>query len=216
MAKLSRVLDPTDRLGETLFGLIMVLSFTCSISVATAGRQEVREMLIAALGCNTAWGIVDGAMYVLSRVLERARQEALLRNLRAAPDADAARDLLAGQLDADLQPLLGSGGVDAVLAHVRRLPERARRRARIEADDLRGALGIFALIFLSTFPVTLPFVFLHDAVAALRVSNGVALVMMFLIGVAWARAAGASPWRAGLLVVALGVVLVVVTLALGG
>jgi len=216
MAKLSRVLDPTDRLGETLFGLIMVLSFTCSISVATAGRQEVREMLIAALGCNTAWGIVDGAMYVLSRVLERARQEALLRSLRAAPDADAARDLLAGQLDADLQPLLGSGGVDAVLAHVRRLPERARRRARIEADDLRGALGIFALIFLSTFPVTLPFVFLHDAVAALRVSNGVALVMMFLIGVAWARAAGASPWRAGLLVVALGVVLVVVTLALGG
>jgi len=216
MAKLSQVLDPTDRLGETLFGLIMVLSFTCSISVATAGRQEVREMLIAALGCNTAWGIVDGAMYVLSRVLERARQEALLRSLRAAPDADAARDLLAGQLDADLQPLLGSGGVDAVLAHVRRLPERARRRARIEADDLRGALGIFALIFLSTFPVTLPFVFLHDAVAALRVSNGVALVMMFLIGVAWARAAGASPWRAGLLVVALGVVLVVVTLALGG
>ena len=216
MAKLSRVLDPTDRLGETLFGLIMVLSFTCSISVATAGRQEVREMLIAALGCNTAWGIVDGAMYVLSRVLERARQEALLRSLRAAPDADAARDLLAGQLDADLQPLLGSGGVDAVLAHVRRLPERARRRARIEADDLRGALGIFALIFLSTFPVTLPFVFLHDAVAALRVSNGVALVMMFLIGVAWARAAGASPWRAGLLVVALGVVLVVVTRALGG
>ena len=216
MAKLSQVLDPTDRLGETLFGLIMVLSFTCSISVATAGRQEVREMLIAALGCNTAWGIVDGAMYVLSRVLERARQEALLRSLRAAPDADAARDLLAGQLDADLQPLLGSGGVDAVLAHVRRLPERALRRPGIEADDLRGALGIFALIFLTTFPVTLPFVFLHGPVAALRVSNGVALVMMFLTGVAWARAAGASPWRAGLLVVALGVVLVVVTLALGG
>jgi VIT1/CCC1 family predicted Fe2+/Mn2+ transporter len=64
--------------------------------------------------------------------------------------------------------------------------------------------------------VTLPFVFLHEPVAALRVSNGVALVMMFLTGVAWARAAGASQVRAGLLVVALGVVLLGVTLALGG
>jgi VIT1/CCC1 family predicted Fe2+/Mn2+ transporter len=216
MAKLSQVLDPTDRLGETLFGLIMVLSFTCSISVATAGRQEVREMLIAALGCNTAWGIVDGAMYALSRVLERTRQGALLRSLRAAPDADAARALLAGQLEPDLQPLLESGGVDAVLAHVRRLPERTLRRPGIEVDDLRGALAVFALIFLTTFPVTLPFVFLHEPVAALRVSNGVALVMMFLTGVAWARAAGASQVRAGLLVVALGVVLLGVTLALGG
>ena len=33
-----RVLDPIDRVSEILFGLIMVLSFTGSLSVAVAGR----------------------------------------------------------------------------------------------------------------------------------------------------------------------------------
>jgi hypothetical protein len=54
-----RVLEPTDRVSEILFGLIMVLTFTGSLSVAEAGRDDVRTMLIGALGCNLAWGIID-------------------------------------------------------------------------------------------------------------------------------------------------------------
>jgi hypothetical protein len=56
------LLDPTERLSEVLFGLIMVLTFTCSFSVATAGRADVKNMLIAALGCNLAWGIIDAVL----------------------------------------------------------------------------------------------------------------------------------------------------------
>jgi hypothetical protein len=50
-----RILDPIDRISEILFGLIMVLTFTGSLSIA-AGRNDVRVMLIGALGCNFAWG----------------------------------------------------------------------------------------------------------------------------------------------------------------
>ena len=52
-----RALDPMDRLSEVLFGLIMVLTFTCSLSVAEVGREDVKLMLIGALGCNLAWGL---------------------------------------------------------------------------------------------------------------------------------------------------------------
>jgi len=45
-----RVLDPMDRVSEVLFGLIMVLTFTGSLSVAQAGRTEVRTMLLGTLG----------------------------------------------------------------------------------------------------------------------------------------------------------------------
>jgi hypothetical protein len=55
----SDALDPVSRTSEILFGLIMVLSFTCSISAASVGREDIRELLISALGCNTAWGIID-------------------------------------------------------------------------------------------------------------------------------------------------------------
>ena len=54
-----RALDPIERVAEVVFGLIMVLTFTGSLSVATAGNAEVREMLIGALGCNLAWGVID-------------------------------------------------------------------------------------------------------------------------------------------------------------
>src|SRR4030095_1819511 len=47
-----RVLDPVERISEVLFGLIMVLTFTGSLSVAEAGRDDVRTMLICALGCE--------------------------------------------------------------------------------------------------------------------------------------------------------------------
>ncbi len=68
-----RVLDPIDRVSEVLFGLFMVLTFTGTLSVATAGREDVRTMLIAAIGCNTAWGFVDGVMYVLRTLVTRSR-----------------------------------------------------------------------------------------------------------------------------------------------
>ena len=56
------VLDPIERISEVLFGLIMVLTFTGSLSVAEAGREDVRVMLLGALGCNLAWGIIDGGL----------------------------------------------------------------------------------------------------------------------------------------------------------
>ena len=56
-----QALDPIDRVSEVLFGLIMVLTFTGSLSVAEAGHSEVRTMLVGALGCNLAWGIIDAS-----------------------------------------------------------------------------------------------------------------------------------------------------------
>jgi hypothetical protein len=48
------VLEPMERVSEILFGRVMVLTLTCSIRVATAGRQEVRPVLLEALGCTLA------------------------------------------------------------------------------------------------------------------------------------------------------------------
>ena len=57
-------LSPFDRVSGVVFGLIMALTFTGSLSVATADRNEVRTILIGALGCNIAWGMVDAVMFV--------------------------------------------------------------------------------------------------------------------------------------------------------
>ena len=79
-----------------------------------------------------------------------------------------------------------------------------------------GALGVFLLVFLSTFPVAIPFIVMAHARSALRVSNGIAVVMLFVAGVAYGRAVGGPPWKFGAGMVGLGGALVALTIALGG
>ena len=79
-----------------------------------------------------------------------------------------------------------------------------------------GAAGVFVLVFLSTFPVTIPFLFMSDAMRALRVSNAIAITMLFFTGYAFGRSAARNPWLMGLAMVLLGSVLVGLTIALGG
>lgn len=211
----SRVLSPPERFSEILFGIIMVLSFTCAISVATAGKEDVREMLVGAIGCNLAWGIVDAVMYILNVIAERGRAITLLRSVRGSVDAGVARRTIAGALP----PLVASTLRDADLEHMRerlaQLPAPAPR-PWLEGRDWRGAAAVFLLVFLSTFPVVVPFIFIGDAVLALRVSNAVAIAMLFVAGYRLALYSGTRPVRTGLVMVAIGVVLVAVTIALGG
>jgi hypothetical protein len=64
----------------------MVLTFTGSLSVAEAGHAEVREMLLGALGCNLAWGIIDGVFYLMGCMAERGRALGTLLAVRRTTD----------------------------------------------------------------------------------------------------------------------------------
>ena len=84
-ANASRVLDPLERTCEILFGVIVVLTFTRSISIAEADRANTRTVLVAAIACNLAWGIVDAAMYLLASFSERSRRLARLARSARRP-----------------------------------------------------------------------------------------------------------------------------------
>lgn len=210
-----RVLDPIDRISEVLFGLFMVLTFTGTLSVVDSGRDEVRDMLVAAIGCNIAWGFVDGVMYVLRNLVERGRKLRLVLAVREATRPEQAYRLI-GQ---ELGPLAGALGA-AELERLRRWivdqPPQAVPSVAPTRRDLLGAAAVFLLVFLSTFPVVLPFVFIDDPALAKRVSAGVALLMLFACGCGWGRHAGRKPWRTGVMMVLLGVAVEGVVIALGG
>ncbi len=214
-ASAKRVLEPIERISEILFGLIMVLSFTCSFSVAGAGRLEIRTMLIGALGCNLAWGIIDGIMYLMGCLAEKARSFSTVQAVRRARNPEKAHRTIASALP----PLLASVIETAELENIRKLLERLPEppsRPRLTLREWRGALGVFSMVVLSTFPVTLPFLLMTHAMQAQRLSNAIAIVMLFLTGYAFGRCIGYHPRVMGLSMVALGVVLVGLTIALGG
>jgi VIT1/CCC1 family predicted Fe2+/Mn2+ transporter len=64
--------------------------------------------------------------------------------------------------------------------------------------------------------VIVPFLFMHDARLALRISNGIAIVMVFGAGSMLAGCAGLRRVPTGLAMVAIGAVLVALTITLGG
>ncbi|HNQ89059.1 MAG TPA: VIT1/CCC1 transporter family protein [Verrucomicrobiota bacterium] len=210
-----RVLEPSERIAEVLFGLIMVLTFTGSLSVAEAGRDDVRTMLIGALGCNLAWGIIDGVLYLMGCLAEKGRDLKTLRAVRDAGDLDQAQRLVASALPAVIARVIQPAELKTLGQRLRQLPEPPGT-SRLSATDWRGAAGVFLLVFLSTLPVALPFVLLQNAALAMRISNAIAMVMLFLAGVAYGRCIGRSPWLVGVAMVVLGGILVALTIALGG
>jgi hypothetical protein len=210
-----RVLDPIERLSEVLFGLIMVLSFTCSISAASAGHEEVREVVVGAIGCNLAWGIVDAVMYLLTLTLERGRSLSIARAVRASPDAAHGRRVIADALPEPLDELLGETALENAREKLIALPV-LRERLRLGARDWRGALGVFLLVFLSTFPVVVPFLVFSPLSRAMRISNAVAIVMLYITGHRLGGFSGLGSVRMGLAMVAIGAAMVAVTIAMGG
>lgn len=209
-----RVLEPNERISEILFGLIMVLTFTGSLSVV-AGRDDVRTMLIGALGCNLAWGIIDGVFYLMGCLADKGHNLMTLQSVRGTTDPQKAQNLIAGALPSIIASILQPGELQSMRQRLLQLPEPPER-ARLSRRDWLGALGVFLLVFLSTFPVAVPFLFMQNVTPAMRVSNAVAIVMLFIAGAIYARRIGRSPWLFGLSMVLLGSVLVALTIALGG
>jgi len=213
--KASGELDSIDRINEILFGLIMVLTFTCSISAATAGREELSTILWSALGCNVAWGFVDAFMYLFSVLLERGERIADVRRIQATSNPQEANELLNEALSPVIAELLLPEHMDYLVEQLRKLPEPPKK-ASLHLYDLTRALTIFLLVFVSTFPVTLPFIFIHQLHTALRVSNCIALLLLFAAGVYLGKRTGRNKLFTGFVFAVVGMILVAVTMALGG
>src|SRR5688572_3024931 len=209
------VLRTNERIAEVLFGLIMVLTFTGSLSVAEADRAEVRTMLIGALGCNLAWGIIDAILYLMGCLSEQGRGIRALRAARKATSPEEAHDVIAAALPPVVAGALGPAEYESLRGKLLQLPEPPSH-PHLGKDDWMAALGVFLWVFGATFPVTIPFIFFHDVTLAMRISNALAIVLLFVTGVAFGGCAEYRPWRTGLARVAPGSTLVAITIALGG
>ena len=209
-----RLLDPIDRVSEILFGLIMAVTIVGAMSIATAGRNEVRTVLFAALGCNLAWGLVDAMMYLIRTLTERTRNRVLAESIAGA-DVDTARRLMERVLPEHVAALVGPAELDAMR---QRLLERPTRVPPVLGrNDYLSAVGIFLLVVAATFPIAAPFLLISDAMQAMRVSQIVAVAMLFGAGVELGRHAGhRHPFRTGCAMAVFGALLIAAVKALGG
>src|SRR5262245_60992529 len=136
------VLEPNERISEVLFGLIMALTFTGSLSVAEAGREDVRTMLIGALGCNLAWGIIDAVFYLMARLAESGSGQMTLRSVQTTNDPEIARRLISGAIPDVVAGILEPAELEQMHQRLRKLPSPPSR-PWLSRSDWLGAAGVF-------------------------------------------------------------------------
>jgi VIT1/CCC1 family predicted Fe2+/Mn2+ transporter len=162
-----------------------------------------------------AWGIIDAVLYLMGCLAEKSRALLTLHAVRGATDPQKAQRLVADALPTVVASILQPAELDTMAQRLKELPDPPER-ARLRARDWRGAFSVFLIVFLSTFPVVLPFLFMQRTLPALRVSNAIAIAMLFAAGCVFGRITGRRPWMIGVAMVLLGAVLVGLTMALGG
>jgi len=208
-----RLLDPVERISEILFGLIMAVTVIGSLSIASGGQGEAREVLAGALGCNLAWGLVDAVMYLVGTVTVRSRNRVLAKRVMDS-DPGTGQRLIAKALPEHIAVLTGPEELEGMR---RRLLTLSAPRPLLARDDFLTAMALFLFVVVSTFPVVLPFVLTNDAALAMRASRAIALAMLFLAGFMLGRyASHAHPLRTGAAMAALGSMMILVVTALGG
>src|SRR5690349_12042069 len=114
--KTKRLLSPLDRAAELLFGAILAITFTCSMSVGSSHQVEMTELLVGVIGCNLAWGFVDGIMYVIETLARRNRNRVLFHELRISPNSEDARKILSDALP----PIIATNVTQAELEAIRK------------------------------------------------------------------------------------------------
>jgi VIT1/CCC1 family predicted Fe2+/Mn2+ transporter len=214
-----RYLDPAETLAEVLFGLIMVLTFTIGADLLTTEEQlDAHGLIVAAAGCNVAWGIIDAVLFLLNMLFYRSQRARFYRTLRDATSDTEALAAIQKEYGFEDEPLAVDPADRARLYQsMLVLTSHARPvRVGLKARDFVAAFAVFVLVSATAIPGLVPFMVFDNWEVALRVSNVVLISLLFLVGYWWAHYTDARPLKVAMIVLIMGVAMVLVAVALGG
>jgi VIT1/CCC1 family predicted Fe2+/Mn2+ transporter len=138
-----------------------------------------------------------------------------LRALRKAPTSVDAHRVIADAVPPVVASAMEPAEYETVRQRMLKMPEPPTR-PRLGKNEWIGAVAVFLWVFITTFPVAVPFMVMNELGPAMRVSNALAVSMLFVLGYAFAKVAEYRPLLTGVLMVVLGSAVVAATIALGG
>lgn len=213
---LRKYVPPSDRFAEILCGLIMLLTFTLAGGVMEASPDE---LVLGAVSCALAWGVIDGAIFMLNSLFQRGRQDKLAAEIRTLDRATAVARLREG-LDSKYATVISPEMREEIYHDIVDVAlETEPHRPWFTREEVYGGLGLFAIEAICSIPAILPLIILEDDINALRISNLLLLATMAVIGYYWA---GWSGWQGAMrfliagLVLGLGLLMVGVAILMGG
>jgi hypothetical protein len=209
------LLDIDDRISEILTGIIMILTFTCTYSVIKSDRTTVIDMLIGAICSTMAWGFIDAIIYLFMAMINKEHNYTFLNFVRKSTDINKAHKVIVDDLPAEVVSFMQPEEIEAIRKKILNLPEPSPK-LRLNFSDYKIAIGIFFLVFFSTIPISIPFILIKNLQVALRISNIIAILMLFVCGWTLGKYAGRNRFFLGIVTCLIGIVLVSITILFGG
>jgi VIT family len=214
-----RYLDPGETLGEVLGGFIMALTFTLGARLLTAdGQLEAHDLVVAIIGCNVAWGVIDATLFVLNNLFYRSRRAHFYRALKSVRNEAEALAAVEEEFGLEEEPVIvHSEDRTALYQSLLAMSVRATpATAGLRRQDFVSAFIVFVLVSATAVPGVIPLLLFADSNFALHVSNWLLILLLFVVGYWWGRYTDSPSWRVGLTAMLLGMFMVLVAVALGG
>jgi len=225
-AFLEDLIDPIDRLTESLFSILILLTFTMTAwIVGLSGNSEqsldarnLLDLAIAALVTVIAYGLIDGVIYALLTMFGRGESHRLLQGIQAADSEEEAVAVIADNLDYMLEPITGERERHQLYSHILvYLRDSQPRQIGLKREDVTAGLTHILVAILVILPVLLPLVVMRqNPEIAILLSNFISFFLLFFVGFRWGRYTGANPWKTGLIILSVIIALVLFLSWLGG
>jgi len=214
---ISYYLTPSERLSEALYSLILVLTVISAIEITIARDQQTSStILFVALGASVAWGMVDAVVYVLTGLHKRNHHVRVVSRIKKRPKADAIRQI-DDELEDSLIGVLDKEERDRIAEQVfATMHDATPLRQGVTKDDVLGGIASFLISFIIVLPPLMPFILNLPLDYAIRLSNVIAVAMLFIVGYVSGGLGGMNRIRWALTITVLGVIIVLVTILLGG
>jgi hypothetical protein len=223
---LGEFLDPIDALFTIFFSILFALLFTLSYGIlirfevieASFATGYGQELFFTALWAIAAWGIIDSVLYVLSEVFARRERTRLLRYVQTSDDLEEAATIVGYELDFIFEPITDAEQRQAIYQNIAtHLNQAEAQSSGLQRQDLIGATATVLLSVAAVLPSLLPLLLLPNAtVLAIRISNIVSFLVIFVVGYYWGIHTDTNPWKVGALLASLCLAMVLVALLLGG
>jgi hypothetical protein len=215
---LIRHTGPTYALQELIYGLVMALGTISTVSIGIGLDPSSRDILVvAAVGVNVTWGLADMIMYMVTKNFDRLRHQRMAEVIRADDDGEYPLEAVEDDLSETIVATLDPADQQRIYLDVMDSASRAvGRPLRFSAGHFYGGLTCLLLTVLAAVPMVVPLLLIDPLSFGLRVASTMAIALLFLTGYLWAPYAGLRRWRAGLAMMAVGAVITLATLVLGG
>ncbi len=169
--------------SEPMFGVIMVVCFTSVLrAYPNLAEKVIGTVLLSALFCCIAWGLVDGIFYAWEAHYELDKKKKLQARVRAASDPEKTRELVEDDLGDSIVDFMDEADKEQIYQIIEKKVHKVDLGGVSIKEDVTTVLIAFGLVVGSSIIVMLPFLLFSPVMTALKISNVTGIFLLFFMG----------------------------------